>query len=483
MAVKNNFRNVSLATLGMALALVSFSKAAQAQESSQSEQVTFAPVPPAMRLDGPPVSSLPATPEPFVSGPASYEPPAQPQFAYADRTMEVPTRQAMVQPEAPATHAPSATIMAMADEQSGGRSGGGWGGSRGGGGEGGRSWGGGTRGGDSQSAQSGGGWNRGGQSSNDATPPIATPAPAPGQTAPAPSWNGGGFREREARSDNGGGWRGGGWRGRGQSDGGTPSWSNGQVQAPQAAIPNSGLTERRPDSSAGSGGWAGRRSRGNDQGSAMAPSWNGGSSRENWANRGGASGGYTANNGTYVDPNRNRTYRDSNRDYRSGWRDRSDDRNRDRWRSNRAPNGGQWGYNNSYRRGHDNQNGHYGQHGWNNSWRGGNNWSGYSSGHRWDRGWRHDNRYNWHVYRNSNRDIFRMGRYYAPYRNYSYRRLSIGIYLDSLFYSSNYWINDPWRYRLPDVDGPYRWVRYYDDALLIDTYSGEVVDVIHDFFW
>ena len=31
--------------------------------------------------------------------------------------------------------------------------------------------------------------------------------------------------------------------------------------------------------------------------------------------------------------------------------------------------------------------------------------------------------------------------------------------------------------------GPYRWVRYYDDALLVDIYSGEVVDVIYDFFW
>ena len=79
--------------------------------------------------------------------------------------------------------------------------------------------------------------------------------------------------------------------------------------------------------------------------------------------------------------------------------------------------------------------------------------------------------------------MFRLGAYYSPYRNYSYRRLSIGFFLDSLFYSNRYWINDPWRYRLPEVYGPYRWVRYYDDALLVDVYSGEVVDVIHDFFW
>jgi len=28
-----------------------------------------------------------------------------------------------------------------------------------------------------------------------------------------------------------------------------------------------------------------------------------------------------------------------------------------------------------------------------------------------------------------------------------------------------------------------RWIRYYDDALLVDTWNGEVVDVIYNFFW
>lgn len=101
----------------------------------------------------------------------------------------------------------------------------------------------------------------------------------------------------------------------------------------------------------------------------------------------------------------------------------------------------------------------------------------------WNRNWRQDNRYDWHSWRNANRQHYRPGRYYAPYRNYHYRRLSIGFYLDNLFFSSRYWIDDPWSYRLPDAYGPYRWVRYYDDALLVDIYSGEVIDVIHDFFW
>ena len=102
---------------------------------------------------------------------------------------------------------------------------------------------------------------------------------------------------------------------------------------------------------------------------------------------------------------------------------------------------------------------------------------------RWDRNWRNDNRYDWNRYRQSNRNLYRPGRYQSPYSNYAYRRLNIGISLNSLFFSSRYWINDPWQYRLPAVNGSYRWVRYYDDVLLVDTYSGQVVDVIYDFFW
>lgn len=136
-------------------------------------------------------------------------------------------------------------------------------------------------------------------------------------------------------------------------------------------------------------------------------------------------------NVTYADPNRNRTYRDNDR----------------RWDNNR------W---------RDNDRRDYRQ---------------------WDRRWRDNNRYDWRRYRDRNRVVFNIGTYYSPYRSYSYRRLGIGYTLDSLFFGSRYWINDPWQYRLPEVYGPYRWVRYYDDVLLVDIYSGQVVDVIYDFFW
>jgi hypothetical protein len=105
------------------------------------------------------------------------------------------------------------------------------------------------------------------------------------------------------------------------------------------------------------------------------------------------------------------------------------------------------------------------------------------TGRRWDNRWRHDRRYDWWSHRARYGDVYRLGRYYSPYRDWRYRRLTIGFSLWPLFYSERYWISDPWTYRLPDVWGPYRWVRYYDDALLVDVRSGEVVDVIHDFFW
>ena len=102
---------------------------------------------------------------------------------------------------------------------------------------------------------------------------------------------------------------------------------------------------------------------------------------------------------------------------------------------------------------------------------------------RWTNNWRNDNRYNWRSYREQNRNYYRPGRYYSPYRDRNYSRISIGFSLGSGYYGSRYWKNDPWQYRLPAAYGPYRWVRYYDDVLLVDLRNGRVVDVIRDFFW
>ena len=51
------------------------------------------------------------------------------------------------------------------------------------------------------------------------------------------------------------------------------------------------------------------------------------------------------------------------------------------------------------------------------------------------------------------------------------------------YYRNSFWLNDPWRYRLPPAYGPYRWIRYFNDALLVNIYTGQVVDVEYNFFW
>ena len=276
-------------------------------------------------------------------------------------------------------------------------------------------------------SESGRSWRR---AEAAAPAPVAAPAEARG-------WRGG----DSARGDGGRGDGGRGW-GSQRAPAGTygRDWSTGTVERPAPAqpAPAAASSERGRDARRG-GSWSGR------------------------------GGETTSRDRGYVDPARGTTYRDASRErHGDDWRD-GDHRDGSTWRSG---SGSRDGYRDSDRRGE--------------TWRGtSDRRSGYSSGdrHRWDRDWRHDRRYDWNSYRRTNRSVFNLGIYYSPYRSYSYRRLSIGFFLDSLFYSSRYWIQDPWRYRLPEVYGPYRWVRYYDDALLVDIYSGEVVDVIHDFFW
>lgn len=165
--------------------------------------------------------------------------------------------------------------------------------------------------------------------------------------------------------------------------------------------------------------------------------------------------------------NRNRSNDQRGDDRR--WDGRRGDSDRDRWDNNRRNRDGR---RYAYRTPNDTQ--------WHDrSW-----YDNDNRFQRWNNDWRRDRRYDWRGYRSHNRDYYRLPRYAHPYGyNYGYRRFSIGIFLDNLFYSDRYWINDPWDYRLPPAYGPYRWVRYYDDVLLVDLRNGRVVDVIYSFFW
>ncbi|HEX4762159.1 MAG TPA: RcnB family protein [Sphingomicrobium sp.] len=100
----------------------------------------------------------------------------------------------------------------------------------------------------------------------------------------------------------------------------------------------------------------------------------------------------------------------------------------------------------------------------------------------WSTSWRHHSRHDWHSWRKRHRSLFRLGFYFDPF-GWRYRPYSIGWRLWPSYYSSRFWINDPWQYRLPYAPPGYRWIRYYNDAILVDTWNGEVVDVIYNFFW
>lgn len=108
----------------------------------------------------------------------------------------------------------------------------------------------------------------------------------------------------------------------------------------------------------------------------------------------------------------------------------------------------------------------------------------YRGGQVWNRGWRNDERYDWNRARLRNRNAYRLPRYYAPQgAGYGYRRFGVGYQLSRSLFARDYWLDDPFAYRLPPAYGPYRWVRYHGDALLVDLRTGRVIDVVYDIFY
>src|SRR4051812_4538844 len=67
---------------------------------------------------------------------------------------------------------------------------------------------------------------------------------------------------------------------------------------------------------------------------------------------------------------------------------------------------------------------------------------------QWSTSWRHNHKYDWHNWRKHHHSWFHLGFYYDPF-GWGYSPYEIGWRLWPSYYSSRYWINDPWRYRLP----------------------------------
>lgn len=100
----------------------------------------------------------------------------------------------------------------------------------------------------------------------------------------------------------------------------------------------------------------------------------------------------------------------------------------------------------------------------------------------WRQEWRRDRRYDWRRHRDRDRNRFHLSVYIDPF-GWRYRDYDIGWRLPARYYTARYWLQDPWAYRLPPVGGYYRWVRYYNDVLLVDVRNGRVLDRIQRFFW
>lgn len=89
-------------------------------------------------------------------------------------------------------------------------------------------------------------------------------------------------------------------------------------------------------------------------------------------------------------------------------------------------------------------------------------------------------RNDWQGYRSQNRALYSRGNWNAPFR---YNNFRAGGRIAPVYYGQRYWINDPWRYRLPPARPNTRWVRHYNDVVLVDYRRGIVIDLIRNFYW
>ncbi|HZZ30869.1 MAG TPA: RcnB family protein [Phenylobacterium sp.] len=79
-------------------------------------------------------------------------------------------------------------------------------------------------------------------------------------------------------------------------------------------------------------------------------------------------------------------------------------------------------------------------------------------------------------------DRFHAGAYRAPYGYYS-RAWGFGDFLPRAWFGESYWIGDFIDYGLPYPPPGYEWVRVGGDALMIDRYTGRIVQVVRGIFW
>jgi Ni/Co efflux regulator RcnB len=139
----------------------------------------------------------------------------------------------------------------------------------------------------------------------------------------------------------------------------------------------------------------------------------------------------------------------------------------------------------------DRWNGRDGDQRWNGDRRNDGNWDrrrgDWNRGDRrgdWDRG--DHGRPQWragaypHSFHSARR--YHIGAYRRPPHFYTHV-WSFGEFLPGTWFGPDYLIDEWWDYDLPAPPPGYDWVRVGDDALLVDEYTGRIVQVVRNLFW
>lgn len=89
-------------------------------------------------------------------------------------------------------------------------------------------------------------------------------------------------------------------------------------------------------------------------------------------------------------------------------------------------------------------------------------------------------REDWQDYRRDHRQAFKGNRFNAPFK---YRSFNNGARLTAGYYAPRYYVNNYKAFRLPTPGYNQRYVRHYNDVLLVNVRSGNIIRVFRNFYW
>lgn len=99
--------------------------------------------------------------------------------------------------------------------------------------------------------------------------------------------------------------------------------------------------------------------------------------------------------------------------------------------------------------------------------------------HRDVREARQEYKEDWREYRQKNRRAFQASRFNAPFR---YRTFNNGVSIAASYYAPRYRVSNYRNYRLPNPGRYQIYVRHYNDVLLVNTRTGQVIRAYRGFY-